>query len=298
MADTLTTNVHDTALLFEGGGMRGAYTAAVVATLIEEGIDIDYVAGISAGSSHTCNYVSRDARRARRTFVDMVEDPGFGGMGTFLEGKGYFNAHYIYQEASLPGRAFGFDWETFLEDPADARFGAFNATRGEERWFHKSELTSVEDLLTVVRASSSLPVLMPPVTIDGDVYVDGALGPSGGIPLDVAERDGYQKVFAVLTRPREYRKRPPKPSLQRWFRRHYAESPAVAAGINNRWWHYNRMRERLLEMEAEGRALLFFPEDIRIQNTETHLDRLQAAYDRGLTQARADLPRWRAFLGL
>lgn len=298
MGDSPTTTVHDTALLFEGGGMRGAYTAAVVATLIEEDIGIDYVAGISAGSSHTCNYVSKDATRARRTFVDMVTDPEFGGMKTFVGGKGYFNARYIYQEASLPGRAFGFDWDSFLSDPADVRFGTFNATRGEERWFRKSELSHVEDLLTVVRASSSLPILMPPVTIDSDVYVDGALGANGGIPLDIALHDGYEKVFAVLTRPREYRKKPPRPAVQQWFRRHYAKTPAVAAGINNRWWHYNAMREKLLEMEAEGRALLFFPEDIRIQNTETHLDRLQDAYDRGLAQARADVPRWREFLGV
>lgn len=278
--------------------MRGAYTAAVVATLVEEGIGIDYVAGISAGSSHTCNYVSGDAERARRTFVEMVTDPGFGGMRTFLEGKGYFNAHYIYQEASLPGRAFGFDWDSFLSDPADARFGTFDVTRGEERWFRKSELGSVEDLLTVVRASSSLPILMPPVTIDGDVYVDGALGPDGGIPLDVALADGYEKVFAVLTRPREYRKRPPRAGVQEWFRRRYAKNPAVAAGINNRWWRYNRMREELLEMEAQGRALLFFPDDIHIQNTETHLDRLEATYAAGLAQARRELPRWRDFLGV
>ena len=31
-----------------------------------------------------------------------------------------------------------------------------------------------------------MPLVMPPVERDGDLYYDGAIGPSGGIPLDAA----------------------------------------------------------------------------------------------------------------
>ena len=48
---TLSSNVHDTALIFEGGGMRVSYTAAVVVALLDAGVHFDWVAGISAGSS-------------------------------------------------------------------------------------------------------------------------------------------------------------------------------------------------------------------------------------------------------
>ena len=58
-----------TALIFEGGGMRGTYTAALVAEMIDAGIDFPWVGGISAGATHTCNFVSRDAWRARAAFV-------------------------------------------------------------------------------------------------------------------------------------------------------------------------------------------------------------------------------------
>lgn len=46
----LAPNVLDTALVFEGGGMRNAYTAAVVAELLAQGIHFGHVSGISAGS--------------------------------------------------------------------------------------------------------------------------------------------------------------------------------------------------------------------------------------------------------
>ncbi|MDD3931624.1 MAG: patatin-like phospholipase family protein, partial [Eubacteriales bacterium] len=54
----LTNNIHDVALIFEGGGMRASYTAGIVKTLLENELYFDYVAGISAGASHCVNYLS------------------------------------------------------------------------------------------------------------------------------------------------------------------------------------------------------------------------------------------------
>ena len=45
---------------------------------------------------------------------------------------------------------------------------------------------------------------MPPETIKGVEYVDGALGDTGGIPIDGAQLDGYDRFFVVCTRPRGY----------------------------------------------------------------------------------------------
>ena len=56
----------DTALIFEGGGMRAALTSAMVIRLLEEEIYFDWVAGISAGATNTANYLSHDPWRARR----------------------------------------------------------------------------------------------------------------------------------------------------------------------------------------------------------------------------------------
>lgn len=64
--------IDDTALVFEGGGMRNAYTAALVSRLIAEGINFPHISGVSAGSSHLCNFTSRDAIRSHATFVDLV----------------------------------------------------------------------------------------------------------------------------------------------------------------------------------------------------------------------------------
>ncbi len=59
----LAINQPDVALIFEGGGMRNSYTAPMVVELLARNLN-GCVYGISAGSSHTVNYLVRDATNA------------------------------------------------------------------------------------------------------------------------------------------------------------------------------------------------------------------------------------------
>lgn len=298
MKSTNLKHIDDTALIFEGGGMRGAFTAGIVATLIEEGIDFPHVSGISAGSSNTVNYVSRDAKRAHDTFTTVADSPEFGGFRHWIEGRGMFNVDYLYDEIAQPDGDAPLDLDTFLANPAEVRIGAFNATRGEEVWFTKDDMRTVEEVGRCVRASSTLPIIMPTVTIDGDTYVDGALGPNGGIPLDAPMRDGYRKFFVVLTRPRDFVKTPTKPGVCSALRLSFPRLPSIAEAVARRTVAYNAARRKLFQLEEQGRALIVTPGDLGIDKMEMNVDRLEDAYDAGVARARADLPRWEAFLGL
>lgn len=294
----LVSTVTDTALVFEGGGMRNAYTAAVVSELLAEGLFFDHVSGISAGSSHVCNYVSRDAARSYATFVDIVDDPEFGGLAHFRKGEGLFNAEYIYERIARPEGAMPFDIATFVDNPATTRVGAFNASRGAMRWFAKEDMSTLETLGPAVRASSTLPILMPPTVIDGDVYVDGALGPNGGIPLDAPMRDGYSKFLVIATRPRDYVKGAMRPMVGAALKMRFRDLPSVYEGVARRPARYNAAREKLFDLEARGRAYLFFPETMTISNTEMRKSRLETAYRSGLAQIRREMPAIREFLGV
>ena len=298
MKSTNLKHIDDTALVFEGGGMRGAFTAGIVATLIEEGIDFPHVSGISAGSSNTVNYVSRDAKRAHDTFTTVADSPEFGGFRHWIEGRGMFNVDYLYDEIAQPDGDAPLDLDTFLANPAEVRIGAFNATRGEEVWFTKDDMRTVEEVGRCVRASSTLPIIMPTVTIDGDTYVDGALGPNGGIPLDAPMRDGYRKFFVVLTRPRDFVKTPTKPGVCSALRLAFPRLPSIAEAVARRTVAYNAARRKLFQLEEQGRALIVTPGDLGIDKMEMNVDRLEDAYDAGVARARADLPRWETFVGL
>lgn len=293
---TLASNVFDTALIWEGGGMRAAYSSGVVATLLSAGIHFDWVAGISAGSSCTCNYVSRDALRARRSFVELAGHPNFGDLRTFARGRGFFNAEWIYEHTSAPDEFLPFDAATFYANPARVRIGAVKARTGETVYWDKDELAPLASLMKGVRASSTMPILMPMPVIDGEPYVDGALGTSGGIALDAARSDGFSRFFVVSTRPRGYRKGPERrPAL---YRRYFRAFPAVADAIIDRWRRYNDTMDELDELERQGQAYVFRPVDMRITNSEKRVARLAAAYHAGRIQAAGEVPRWREFLGL
>ena len=290
--------IDDTALVFEGGGMRNAYTAALVSRLIAEGINFPHISGVSAGSSHLCNFTSRDAIRSHATFVDLVEDPEFGGLKHFRKGHGYFNAEYIYQQICYPNGALPFNMDTFLANPATTRVATFNASRGEERWFSKEEISTLDTLGPIVRASSTLPILMPPVEIDGDTYVDGALGPNGGLPFDQPLREGYRKLLVVLTRPRDFVKDPMPASVGALLRTAYRSFPSVFEGVALRTDRYNAGRRFLFELEERGQAYVFAPDNLWINNTESRRERLETTYRAGLVQAVREMPAIKAFLGL
>lgn len=293
---TVSVNAPGVALVFEGGGMRAAYTSAMVVALVEAGIVFPFVAGISAGASNTVNYLAGDARRARTSFTTFAADPQFGDWRTFLRGEGLFNSDYIYRRTSGPGQALPFDLAAFDAHPGEMSISAFRARDGATVRWGRSDVHTQLDLMARVQASSTMPVVMPPVEIDGDLYVDGALGETGGIPFDAAREAGYSRFVVVLTQERGYTKKPlPNP----WFyRRHFRDHPAVAEALLTRWARYNAARDELFALERAGQAYVFAPESMTISNGERNVAKLQAAHERGLAQAARELPRLREFVGL
>ncbi|WP_240470936.1 patatin-like phospholipase family protein [Schaalia suimastitidis] len=290
--------IDDVAIVFEGGGMRGAHTAGVVTTLIEEGIVFPHVSGVSAGATHSLNYVSRDAWRARAAFVDIAADPRCGGMASFLRGEGMFNVEFLYEQIPQPDGELPFDMEAFEANPAQVQVATFNATRGQTEWLTRKDMATLQAVCQAVRASSTLPILMPPLQVEGETYFDGALGDNGGIALDAAMRAGYKKYVVVLTRPRDYVKGGLRPALDIALRAKFKDFPSVYEGVLRRPARYNTARRKVFELEEQGRAFVFAPEVTTASSTEMNVDRLDAAYHMGLAQFQRELPAFKAFLGL
>lgn len=274
--------------------MRAAYTSAVVVTLVEAGVELDWVGGVSAGASNTCNYVSKDPVRARRSFVEFAADPRFGDWRTFVRGRGLFHAEYIYEQTSAPGQALPFDWDTFQANPATVRIQGFHCRTGQVVTWGREDFATMRDLLVRVRASSTMPGFMPVVSIDGQEYVDGALGPTGGFAVDAAQADGCDRFLVIASQPRGYRKAMvQRPGL---YRRLFRRYPKVAQALIERPRNYNESLRRLAEWERQGRAYVFYPDTMPVGGRERSVPRLRRAHELGLAQAHRELPAIRAFL--
>ncbi len=289
---SIANNIKDVALIFEGGGMRASYTAGFVNNLLENEIYFDYVAGISAGASHSVNYLSRDTRRTKRSFVDLVLDPNFGGWASFCKGEGFFRAQYIYEETPKLDASLPFDWQTFDSNPAQLRIGAFNRDKGEMVYYTKNDMQSIQELMKIVRSSSSLPIFMPPTYYKGDYYIDG--GVTGGIALDIAKSDGFEKFFVVLSQEKGYRKKPAKAA--RFIKAFYKKYPYAAEAMLKRHISYNETLEELEELEKQGKALLIYPDEMPVSNRELNYEKLSRSYEMGYEQGKRELSKWKEFL--
>jgi predicted patatin/cPLA2 family phospholipase len=288
----MKSNVHDVALIFEGGGMRACYTAGFVTMLLEHEIYFDYVAGISAGSSHAVNYLSRDPVRARRSFTDVVLDPAFGDITTWMRGEGYFNVDYIYSKMPLEDGPLPFDFDTFIKNEAECVIGAFRRYEGGMVYWRKEDYKTMGDLTLRVRASSTVPYLMPETEIDGKIYIDGGL--DSGIALDVAIDDGYRRFVFVMTRERGFRL-DPVPQI-RLMSRVLDRHPVEKEALLTRHLRYNETMETIERLESEGRAYVFYPDKLDLTMMDRDREKLLDQYIAGHEQAVEELPDLRRFL--
>lgn len=292
----LTNNVFDCALVFEGGGYRAAYTSGIVNALLEEGIYFDFVCGLSAGASHTVDYVSRDEDRVRRAFLGMRGAGGVpGGIPSILRGKRLYNGDYLY-EGCVEDGFLPFDFETFMANPARIAFSAFERDTGRTRVFTKDDTPTWQDLMIRVRASSTVPAMMKPKPVDGLIYYDGGLGEGAGIPLFMAEDAGFEKFFFVATRPAGYRKEEPDPFERRAITRLGSGMPYMRDALLTRWERYNAALDHLTELESQGKAFVVRPDYMPVTSTTMDPTTLSTAYDLGHAQAMRDMAAYKEFI--
>ena len=95
----------------------------------------------------------------------------------------------------LAGGVLPFNFDAFWNNPTPCAIQGFDRDTGETVVWHKEDMATLKDLMVRVRASSTLPFVMPAVHIDGHVYYDGGLGQGAGIPLQLALDSGCSRIL-------------------------------------------------------------------------------------------------------
>ena len=141
-----------------------------------------------------------------------------------------------------------------------------------------------------LEASCSLPVIFPPVEIDGIKYYDGGL--SNPIPIDKLVRDGHRKALIVLTRPEGYVKSCTK--VDRMTARAIGwKYPRIAKRILTRYERYNQAVKACERLEREGRAVILRPSR-PLDSFESNLDTICENYMEGYRLAIEKIEKIRA----
>ncbi|MEN2767982.1 patatin-like phospholipase family protein [Ornithinibacillus xuwenensis] len=266
-------------LVLEGGGSRGVYTAGVIRYLMEQEIYLPYIIGVSAGACNGSSYVSRQLDRNRAVNIDYIDHPEYLSFRNFIKKRQLFGMDFLFD--SLPNELEPFDFDAFYDAKEEFVVGVTDCLTGEPVFFKREDYQM--DILTVIRASSSLPLVAPVVPYGERMLMDGGI--SDPIPIRQSVKDGNKKNVVVLTRNRGYSKKPQ--SFGWYIRKKYKEYPGLIKAIEKRHNVYNETLDYIFEEEKKGNVFVINPsEKLEVGRIERDKDKLTALYQKGLADAK------------
>src|SRR5262249_9947812 len=168
------------AIVFSGGGAKGAWEAGVAAALIERGVPVRVVAGSSAGALNAVMVADGRLDRLESLWRSLTRDQVYSLRPSVVFAgllPGWLTALSLAHATSLldPARlrallAATLDLDRVRASPTRLVVVTTDLARREVRLFDNRPITRDALLATV-----AVPGLFPPVAVDGVPLVDGGL---------------------------------------------------------------------------------------------------------------------------
>ncbi|HDR1463689.1 TPA: patatin family protein [Pasteurella multocida] len=274
-------------LVLEGGGMRAMFTAGVLDVFLTENVQVDGIVAVSAGVLFGVNYPAKQYGRALHYNKKYLNDKRYMGWHSLLTTGNIVNKDFAFYE--LPFTLDPFDAETFRQSKIDFYATLTNVQTGEAEYV---KLDDVFNEMEVLRATSAMPFVSKMVEINGQYYLDGGIADS--IPLKKCQALGYDKIIVVLTRPLEYRKKPTPSWIFNFFYRDY---PHLVEKLKTRYQNYNDTVEEIIRLNNNKDIFVIRPSHhLPISRIEKDVEKVQAMYDLGITDAKREMAALKAFL--
>lgn len=190
----------DTALVVEGGAMRGVFSTGLLDGFLERGFDpFALGVGVSAGAGNLAAYRAGMHGRNLKIYTDYSLRPEFMDLGRFLRGGHLMDLDWLWRTTIAEIRL---DLKTVYADGRPLVVCLTDVQRGGEVYRE----TTVDDLEAVLKASSAMPILYRGFPlIDGRPMADGGL--VDPLPIEEAIRRGARRIMVIRSRPRGYKKR-------------------------------------------------------------------------------------------
>lgn len=198
-----------TAFVLGGGGPLGAVQVGMLRAVLERDVTPDVVIGSSVGAINAA-CLAGDPTVAG---VSRLADIWTGLDGEAIIHSGHVSRLWLLARKglSLQGndglRALiesSIHYRTFDQAAVPLHVVATSMRTGRERWF------SSGDVVEAVLASAALPAVFPPIEIDGELFIDGAV--VDNVPISRAGAAGATRVFVFhvgnFERPRPAPRRP------------------------------------------------------------------------------------------
>ena len=261
------------ALVLEGGGMRGVFTCGVLDYLMDNKIIFPYSVGVSAGACNGLSYMSHQRGRGKYSNIDLLAKYKYIGIRPLLKKRGLIDQQLLFHR--FPDRILPYNYKAYAENPGRFEMVTTDCVSGKPCYWE--EKYDEKRIIDIVKASSSLPYACPIIYVDGKPMLDGGIVDS--IPLQRAFDQGYENCVVVLTRNKGYRKSDKEVMVPRFI---YKEYPRLRVALRNRNKVYNEQLELVERLEDEGKIKVIRPlKPIVVDRMETNVRKLTDLYEEG-----------------
>ncbi len=277
-----------TGLILEGGAVRGIFTAGVLDRLMENGIYLPYVCGVSAGGGNAMGYCSRQIGRTAR-LINAPKSESYYGLRHFFESGKVIDLDKMCFE--YPYKQFPFDFNTYFDSDIEAEYACTCCETGAAEYF--SEGSDENRLLTIAKATCSVPMLCEPVEMDGRHYLDGSIADS--IPIQHAFDKGCDKLIIVLTKPESNVPPTDYAKFKAVINSMYKDYPAFIDACMSRVERYEETAQLMKKLQDEGRVFVIRPEIPAISKFERDSHKVTEFYRHGyslMDKKLMELIRW------
>ena len=271
-------NTENTALVLEGGGLRGVFTCGVLDCFMDHGVRFPFTVGVSAGACNGLSYMSGQRGRAKKSNIDLMEEHHYVGFKYLLTQGCIMDFKLLFED--FPEKIIPYDYEAYFSNPDRFVMVTTNCITGKAEYFE--EKNSSERVMDIVRASSSLPFVSPITYVDGIPMLDGGIVDS--IPVEYAINQGYDKLVVILTRNKGYRKKESRMPLAKVT---YKKYPNLRKALQERNATYNRTMDLIERLESEGKITVIRPfKPVEVGRMEKDTSKLRALYQEGYDVAK------------
>ncbi len=153
--------MYSAGLIFEGGGMLGAYTTGVIDAFLDNDLEFSSCYGVSVGACNAASFISKQRRRAYRVTTDYIGDKRYCSIRSLLQTGNLFGPEMLFH--IIPEQLDPYDYDTFSRYPGKLYVVATNCETGEAEYFH---LKNMREEVDILQASCSLHLLAKPVRIN------------------------------------------------------------------------------------------------------------------------------------
>ncbi|MGY5451045.1 patatin-like phospholipase family protein [Agarivorans sp. MS3-6] len=190
----------DMALIAEGGGQRGIFTAGVLDRWLAAGFNpFSLLIGTSAGAQNLSSYMTCQPGFAHKSIALSSSSKRFFRLSRSIAGRSVVDLDWYFEQVNQQAEPLKVNCAS--EQLLQRRL-LFAATKVDDKSAQYFSPNS-ENWIDFLKASSALPFLYKGgVDINGHNYVDGGL--VAPLPVEEAYRQGARKIVVIRTKPESY----------------------------------------------------------------------------------------------